>query len=259
LAAGKRGWKQVIVSGHPAIGNHSAQVWCRRGALLSLQHILQSLDLWAPIAPEWKTPGEEPYPISNGKWVQGLHATRARHPAPEPAWLDTAHNPMMQIDQISFARPEACTSWLPINDAVMGGISTSRFWHDPAGHAVFEGVVSLERNGGFASVRAAHLALGSSATIEYVLTVLGDGKRYKVNLRTEDSFDGVNYQAEFQTLAGQWIKVSLALSAFAPTFRGRPVPDAPPLNPVRVRQVGLVISDRQAGPFRLCIRRIACY
>jgi hypothetical protein len=166
---------------------------------------------------------------------------------------------MMQIDQISFDRPEACTNWLPINDAVMGGISTSRFRHGPAGHAVFEGVVSLERNGGFASVRAAHLALGSSATMGYALTVLGDGKRYKLNLRTEDSFDGVNYQAEFQTQAGQWIEVSLPLSAFAPTFRGRPVPDAPPLNPSRVRQLGLMISDRQAGPFRLSLSRIACY
>jgi NADH dehydrogenase [ubiquinone] 1 alpha subcomplex assembly factor 1 len=85
------------------------------------------------------------------------------------------------------------------------------------------------------------------------------GKRYKLNLRTEDSFDGVNYQAELQTLASQWIEVSLPLSALVPTFRGRPVLDAPPLNPVRVKQVGLVISDRQAGPFRLCLRRIACY
>ncbi len=166
---------------------------------------------------------------------------------------------MMQIDQISFDRPEACINWLPINDAVMCGVSTSRLRHDRAGHAVFEGVVSLERNGGFASVRASHVSLGSSGTIGYALTVLSDGKRYKLNLRTEDSFDGITYQAEFQTQAGQWIEVSLPLSAFTPTFRGRPVPDAAPLNPVRVRQVGLLISDRQAGVFCLCIRRIACY
>ncbi len=165
----------------------------------------------------------------------------------------------MQTDPISFADQEACTNWLPINDAVMGGLSTSRFRFDPAGHAVFEGVVSLERNGGFASVRTAQVVLGSSATLGYALTVLGDGKRYKLNLRTEDSFDGVNYQAEFLPKAGQWIEVLLALSAFAPTFRGRPVPDAPSLNPGWVRQVGLMISDWQAGPFRLCIRRIESY
>ena len=165
----------------------------------------------------------------------------------------------MQTDQISFDDPDACTNWLPINDAVMGGKSTSRFRFDPAGHAVFDGVISLERNGGFASVRAAHQALSLSTTIGYGLTVKGDGNLYKLNLRTEDSFDGINYQAEFQTHPGQWIEVSLPRSAFTPNFRGRSVPDAPPLNPGRVRQVGLMISDRQAGPFRLCIRRIACY
>ena len=163
------------------------------------------------------------------------------------------------MQTLSFDAPESITNWLPINDAVMGGLSTSRFRYDPAGHAVFEGVVSLERNGGFASVRAAQAALGTPATLGYALTVLGDGKRYKLNLRTDDTFDGVNYQSEFQSEAGTWIEVSLPLSAFAPTFRGRPVPNAPPLNPVRVRQMGLMISDRQAGPFSLCIRRIACH
>lgn len=173
--------------------------------------------------------------------------------------LISAHNLNMQADQISFDDPEAVTGWLPINDAVMGGMSTSRLRYHPSGHAVFEGVFSLERNGGFASVRAAGVALGALGTLGYALAVLGDGERYKLNLRTEDSFDGVNYQAEFQTRAGQWIEVSLPLSAFAPTFRGRPVPGSPPLNPVRVRQVGLMISDRQEGPCSLCIRRIACY
>lgn len=36
-----------------------------------------------------------------------------------------------------------------IDDRVMGGISRSTLRHDPAGHAVFEGAVSMERNGGF--------------------------------------------------------------------------------------------------------------
>ncbi len=111
----------------------------------------------------------------------------------------------MQTNPISFDAPETITDWFAINDAVMGGISTGRFIYDPAGHAVFEGEVSLERNGGFASVRGARAALGAPDTLGYVLSVLGDGKRYKMNLRTEDSFDGVNYQAGFQTRAGQWV------------------------------------------------------
>jgi NADH dehydrogenase [ubiquinone] 1 alpha subcomplex assembly factor 1 len=100
---------------------------------------------------------------------------------------------------------------------------------------------------------------GSPGTLGYALSVMGDGKRYKMNLRTEDTFDGVNYQAEFQPQAGQWIEARVPLSAFVPNFRGRPVPGAPPLNPALVRQVGLMIAGWQAGPFRLCVRRISAY
>jgi hypothetical protein len=47
------------------------------------------------------------------------------------------------------------------------------------------------------------------------------------------------------------------LGEFRPSFRGRAVPDAPPLDPARVRQVGLLIADRQAGPFALAMRSFA--
>ncbi|MDP1650111.1 MAG: CIA30 family protein [Rubrivivax sp.] len=53
-----------------------------------------------------------------------------------------------------FRDPLTANDWAAIDDRVMGGISRSRLRHDPKGHAVFEGEVSLERNGGFASVRS---------------------------------------------------------------------------------------------------------
>jgi monofunctional biosynthetic peptidoglycan transglycosylase len=50
--------------------------------------------------------------------------------------------------------------------------------------------------------------------------------------------------------------VQLPFSAFLPTFRGRRVPGAPPLDPARIRQIGFAIADRQAGPFALALRSI---
>jgi hypothetical protein len=138
----------------------------------------------------------------------------------------------------------------------MGGVSVSRLWHDPAGHAVFEGTVSLERNGGFASVRSRPLDLGIPGATAFLLEARGDGKRYKLNLRTDDAFDGVNYQAAFQAPEGTWTLVRVPLSGFLPTFRGRRVPGAPPLDPARVRQAGLMIADGQAGSFALALRSI---
>jgi hypothetical protein len=155
-----------------------------------------------------------------------------------------------------FSSPETVAEWSAIDDRVMGGISRSRMRHDPAGHAVFEGVVSLEQNGGFASVRSRAGPLGAPGAVAYLLDVAGDGKRYKLSLRLDDGFDGVTYQADFAPAAAAWTIVRLPVAAFRATFRGRTVTDAPLLDLARVRQAGLLISDRQTGPFELAIRAI---
>jgi hypothetical protein len=166
-------------------------------------------------------------------------------------------NSEMARDLFDFQTAESTARWSAIDDAVMGGVSASHLRHDPAGHAVFEGVVSLDNNGGFASVRSRAGALGAPGAVSYVLEVRGDDKRYKLNLRTDDAFDGVNYQAVFEAPRDQWTTVRLPVAEFRPTFRGRVVATAPPLDPARVRQVGLMIADRQAGAFSLAVRSIS--
>ncbi|MHB1374078.1 MAG: CIA30 family protein, partial [Thauera sp.] len=47
-----------------------------------------------------------------------------------------------------FDRPEAVHAWSAIDDRVMGGVSRSALRFDPAGHAVFNGQVSPDNNGG---------------------------------------------------------------------------------------------------------------
>jgi NADH dehydrogenase [ubiquinone] 1 alpha subcomplex assembly factor 1 len=162
----------------------------------------------------------------------------------------------MILELFNFASAATLTDWSAIDDSVMGGVSRSRLRHDAAGHAVFEGIVSLEQKGGFASVRSRPMPLGAQGATHYLLEVRGDAKRYKLNLRTDDTFDGVNYQASFDAPADLWTVVRLPLSSFTPTFRGRAVPDAPPLDALRVRQVGLMIADKQAGPFALALRSL---
>jgi monofunctional biosynthetic peptidoglycan transglycosylase len=86
--------------------------------------------------------------------------------------------------------------------------------------------------------------------------VKGDGKRYGVRLRTTAAFDGVSYQTVIQPEAGEWREITLPFTGFQPVFRGRRVPDAPPLDRSRVKTLGLIIAEKQAGPFRLEIEWI---
>ena len=155
-----------------------------------------------------------------------------------------------------FGNAGAVDDWSPIDDGVMGGMSRSRLRPDPAGHAVFEGILSLERNGGFASVRAQPGNIAEAGATHYALVVLGDGKRYKFNLRMDGGLDGVNYQAVLQPPAGRWVEATVPLNLFSPSYRGRPVSNAPALRPEHVCQVGWMVADGQVGPFRLDIRSI---
>lgn len=152
--------------------------------------------------------------------------------------------------------PGAGVEWQAINDGVMGGVSRGGAEIESDGRLVFRGEVSLENKGGFASVRTLPARLGAADAHAVRLDVRGDGKRYKLNLKTDEAFDGVQYQATFVAPAATWTTFTLPLASFAPKHRGRDVPDAPPLHPARIVTLGFLISDRQAGAFRLEVRAI---
>ena len=156
-----------------------------------------------------------------------------------------------------FTDPNAANAWHAIDDRVMGGISRSTLRHDPAGHAVFQGTVSLEQNGGFASVRSSPGERGLAGAGSCLIELRGDNKEFKLSLLTDDGFDSLSYQASFTPKGTDWQTLHLPLANFRASFRGREVTDAPPLDPARIRQVGLMIATRQAGPFELGVRRIS--
>ena len=156
-----------------------------------------------------------------------------------------------------FTDPDAANAWHPIDDRVMGGISRSALHNDPAGHAVFKGEVSLERNGSFASVRSRPGERGVRGAEACLIELRGDNKQFKLSLLTDDGFDSVNYQASFTPAGSTLQTLRLPLAEFRASFRGREVLGAPPLDPARIRQVGLMIAARQAGPFALNIKRIS--
>lgn len=151
---------------------------------------------------------------------------------------------------LDFAAPGA-PRFQALDDRVMGGRSMSRLRNIPQAGAVFEGVVSLEHGGGFASVRAGVEETNLSAYLGVVIRLRGDGRRYRLTLRNDRRISGVNHMHEFPTRPGEWEEIALPFEGFVPSLRGtRPAP-ATPLDPRRIRQVGFMIADARSGPFRL--------
>ncbi len=152
---------------------------------------------------------------------------------------------------LDFSRPEVVRDFRVVNDAVMGGVSTSRLGQTAAGMR-FEGEVSLENNGGFASFRGPVRFPVESAGL--LATVRGDGQRYKLILKLDDSTSTAQYQAAF-VAPGEWQTLRFVPADFAAVFRGRAVA-APVVRFVDVQYVGILISDKQSGPFWLELRDI---
>lgn len=170
-------------------------------------------------------------------------------------WLLLAHFLAFGVSAQDIRFDELETNhWIVVNDTVMGGQSSSRFYYENE-VGIFAGNVSLENNGGFASVRrliAPEFRTGSIIR----LTLKGDGRNYQFRLKTHQLYEGAAYVTEFTTQAGQWQSVQLTESDFTPRFRGRFIAGAPSLKFSDAKQVGLLIGDKRQGTFKLEIQAI---
>ncbi len=165
-------------------------------------------------------------------------------------WMTPALQEPDSLVLVDFTRATA-NDWFVVNDGVMGGRSSSDMEISAHGTGPFAGRLSLENNGGFASVRTV-VDSDLSSFQALVFRVRGDGRTYRVRLRT----DGIAYRAEFDTEPNEWITVALPFDRFVPTFRGYVPRDAPPLNRTAIRQLGFLIGDKRQGPFRLEVERV---
>lgn len=153
------------------------------------------------------------------------------------------------LDLFHFNEKSEQRLWGIVNDDVMGGISTSKV-SVKEGIAHFTGNVSLENNGGFASTRARIQNAKLKGYYAIKLRVKGDGKKYKLSLRTGSQWNSANYQITFPTKKDEWLEHTLLMEKMKPTWRGRSL-SLPSIKPEEVGLIGLSISDKQSGPFQL--------
>jgi len=151
---------------------------------------------------------------------------------------------------MDFSDPNVARRLWVVNDGVMGGVSQSRLRQEAEG-VVFEGEVSLRNNGGFASLRGPVAWADGTSALE--LAVHGDGKRYRLLLRMDSTPGAASYQCDFDALGPQTHRFTAA--DFQATFRGRIV-SAAPLVFARVVEFGILIADKQEGPFGLQLRHL---
>jgi monofunctional biosynthetic peptidoglycan transglycosylase len=149
-----------------------------------------------------------------------------------------------------FSEPDAAKAWVNVNDGVMGGVSDGRFKITDNKTMEFFGTLSLENNGGFASVRARPTEVNLKSSDSIFARVWGDGREYTFNLYVSRDSGRYSFRQTFKTNRGEWIEVSLPVDKFVATWRGRVFPDQK-LDPSKVNSVGFLLADKKAGRFKL--------
>ena len=157
---------------------------------------------------------------------------------------------------LDFSGADAGKEWQTINDGVMGGVSEGKFRITDKKSLEFFGTLSLENNGGFASVRTKSKKLGLEKGDALLVRVRGDGREYSMNLHVPKPLTAFSYRSTVQTKKGEWVEVELPLDKFVATRFGRPVRDAGPVDPKEINGLGFLLGNKKTGPFKLEIEGI---
>lgn len=156
----------------------------------------------------------------------------------------------------NFSKGASIKNWRIVNDNVMGGISTATFNLSKEGHGLFQGKVSTENNGGFASVRYTMEEIKVEKLNTIRLKLKGDGKNYQFRIKNKTS-DYFSYITTFST-SGEWQVIELKLKDFYASFRGRKL-EIPNFDKNEIGQAAILIANGKNEAFKLEIDKIEVY
>lgn len=160
---------------------------------------------------------------------------------------------MNSLILFDFSATSDWSVWEIENDGVMGGKSTSELSISEDGHAVFTGNVSLENDGGFASIQYHFDPKDIRGYEKATIRLKGDGKAYQFRTKA-DLDERVSYIFTFQT-TGDWQTIEIPLHKMQPWYRGNKL-NQPNFPASQIQEVRFMIGNGKAESFRLEIEKI---
>lgn len=140
--------------------------------------------------------------------------------------------------------------WKIVNDGVMGGLSSSKaIVKDDK--IIFSGNVSLENNGGFASLRSPVKDYNFEKSSGIEIKVKGDGKRYSISMKETTYFSGYFYTSTFETKKDEWITVKIPFEQFKLYYFGKETKSNKKIPLNNIKEISLLIGDKQDGSFKV--------
>lgn len=142
--------------------------------------------------------------------------------------------------------------WGSVNDGVMGGRSSGKTSYS-ANSLIFEGSISFENNGGFASVRCPYQDFNLADYKNVRIRYRASGQTFALSLNTSRRFYLPNYRVYLtgaSTKPNEWVETTIPLSDFKQHRMGNPTGygiSKEALN--KVIQLTFISADKKEGPF----------
>jgi hypothetical protein len=158
-----------------------------------------------------------------------------------------------KITLVDFLDKSSLDNWTVINDSVMGGKSKGSISITEAACLKFEGIISLQNNGGFSSVRYQFDKINIEKKNKLILYLQGDGKSYQFRLKPNiDNY--YSYAYDFKT-NGNWQKIEIMLNKMKARYRGRDI-ELGSFADNKIEEISFLIANKKDEAFKLLIRRI---
>ena len=183
----------------------------------------------------------------------------------------------MSFEQLLIVGSSEFSSWMTINDTIMGG-SSQASCKSIANGLCLEGNV-VEKNGGFVSCCSPILkpSLDLSCFEGINIDIEGQGKTLKVAISCSDNLTrfteyfsgGVRWIANVKTMQTGITRVKIPFDTLEPNIRANPIRFPLSFSPSSINQFQLLYSkfgvsgnlnsDFEEGPFRLTIHSLSAY
>jgi hypothetical protein len=152
--------------------------------------------------------------------------------------------------EINFGISTGGDDWMVVNDDVMGGRSSSVAFLKQSALS-FKGKVSLENNGGFASIRSPYQKMDLSEYKTVTIRHRGTSRKFALSFDRYTAWYRPNYKYEFVP-TDEWQETTINLAEFRESRVGRYTGNTIPIDAQsEIIRMGIILYDKKAGPFEL--------
>ena len=153
-------------------------------------------------------------------------------------------------EALSFDFGQHTSDWYTVNDGVMGGVSRGEIDYS-AETMIFSGQLSLENNGGFASVRSPWSRYDLSKYNKVKIRVRGHGGKFALTLQNSRVYYEPTWRFNFVPEA-EWQVFEVPLEKLVTTRLGRPMGSTMTREDMeKILRIGIIKSDKKLDEFRL--------